>query len=111
MTLILFRFRRYLVPLVAAGCTHAATPKASVPPATPCLRWQVTVDNEFPFPVTVYVYQSSGRTKLGTVFPGVTDLMSTDSGQISFTPPLGQSLMVRGRQVRGTIRCSLRASP
>ncbi len=77
---------------------------------TPCLRWQVTVDNEFSFPVAVFVYAPGGRSSLGSVWPGRTDLTTTDSGQVTFTPPLGQSLMARGRQVRGTVKCALRAT-
>lgn len=110
MTPVLFRCRRYLVLLVAGGCSHAAQPSPGVQPATPCLRWQVTIDNEFPFPVSVYVYATGGRSKLGTVWPGVTELMATDSGQVSFTPPLGQSLVARGRQIRGTVKCAVRVT-
>lgn len=91
------------------ACT--GSPKGPPDPlaSTPCLTWEVTVDNELTFPVSVFVYSEKKRTALGAVFPGISQLKSPDSGQITFTPPLGQSLMQRGRQIRSKLKCIERA--
>lgn len=79
---------------------------------TPCLQWQVSVDNEMTFPVLVYVYGAGGRTLLGVApAAGITSLKSLDSGQVHFTPPLGVSMMVRGKEIRPRFRCLERAAP
>ena len=87
-------------------------PKPAVETATtPCLRWDVSVDNEMTFPVLVYVYGPKGRSLLGAAPPGQSNLASLDSGQVLYTPPLGVSLIVRGKQIRSRFRCSERALP
>ncbi|MGH7561530.1 MAG: hypothetical protein ACRENB_10970 [Gemmatimonadales bacterium] len=93
----------------SAACSRASKPAAPAAPAGLCVRWRVTVDNEFPFPVRVFLYTERSREALGAVFPGVSDLWAPDSGMVTFEPPLGQSLIARGRQIRATVRCLERA--
>jgi len=104
---------RALRVLLMAALLPSCAPKPKGPPdpltLTPCRTWEVTVDNELAFPVSVFVYSATKRTSLGAVFPGISSLRSADSGQITFTPPLGQSLMQRGKQVRATLACVERA--
>jgi len=75
------------------------------------VQWRVSIENEFTFPIFVHVYSDRGRTSLGAVPPGSTSLRALDSGQLLFTPPLGQSLIARGRQIRGVFRCLERTPP
>lgn len=96
------------LPLIAAlvsSCARAPKQAELPSPVTPCRLWQVSVENEFSFPVAVYVYAARGRASLGVATPGTTQLWSSDSGQVTFTPPLGMSLVARGRQIRGVVRC------
>ena len=100
------------LPMIAAmisGCAGAPKPAEGPVPATLCERWSVTVENEFPYPVSVFVYTARDRMSLGVAPPGTTKVWSPDSGQVTFTPPPGLPLIARGRQIRGVVRCALRA--
>lgn len=97
--------RLYLLAAAAAGCSHAPKHAASPEPATLCLRWEVTVNNEFAFPVAVYLYAKGARALLGAASPGFTRLWASDSGQVMFKPPMGQTTIARGRQVTGKLQC------
>ena len=103
---------RVVCTTLVAGCGGAPKAPDVSTTTSPCLQWQVTVDNEMTFPVLVYVYGAAGRTLLGAApARGITDLKSLDSGQVLFTPPLGVSMMVRGREIRPRFRCLERAAP
>jgi hypothetical protein len=97
---------------LASGCGGAPKPRDVSTSTTPCLQWQVSVDNEMTFPVLVYVYAPNGRTLIGGApAGGITVLNSLDSGQVHYTPPLGVSMMVRGKEIRSRFRCTARAAP
>lgn len=102
---------RVVCTTLVAGCSGAPKAPDVSTSATPCLQWRVTVDNEMTFPVLVYVYGAGGRTLLGVApAAGISSLKSLDSGQVLFTPPLGVSMMVRGKEIRPRFRCMERAA-
>ncbi len=94
-----------MIAALVSSCASAPKQAVRPSPVTPCQLWQVSVDNEFPFAVRVYLYAARRRASLGVATPGTTQLWSSDSGQVTFTPPLGMSLIARGRQIRGMVRC------
>jgi hypothetical protein len=101
--------RLSLLVVLLPGCAGSRKPAEAPLPTTTCQLWKVTVENEFPFPVSTYVYSTKGRASLGAAPSGRSEQYSSDSGQITFTPPLGMSLIARGRQIRGILSCAMRA--
>lgn len=99
------------LPVIAAlvsSCAGSPKQHEEPSPVTPCQFWKVTVQNEFSFPVSVHLYAARRRTSLGAAPPGTSSQWSSDSGQVTFTAPLGMSLIARGKQIRGLVTCAQR---